>query len=186
MIRAAATSSATASMTTRSCVGRHSQRGLSMIEVLIALVVLAIGLLGTAAMQTLSLEGTANANTRSVAFYLANDMIDRMRANSAGEAAGDYVDVSAAATTAACSTATGCTAEQMAFNDLQEWQTSVSTLLPGGVGTISGPAATGNANYIITVSWRERAKEAKASGETTAVSDANRFRTASVTVTTRP
>lgn len=166
--------------------GIKAQRGLSMIEVLIALVVLAIGLLGTAAMQTLSLEGTANANSRSVAFYLANDVIDRMRANSAGETAGDYSDVSKAATTANCSAAAGCTAKEMAFNDLQEWQTSIATLLPGGVGTISGPAATGNANYVITVSWRERTKEAKASGETAAVSDANRFRTASVTVTTRP
>lgn len=163
-----------------------AQRGLSMIEVLIALVVLAIGLLGTAAMQTLSLEGTANANTRSVALYLANDIIDRMRANEDGVTKGKYTDVSKAATTAKCSTAAGCDSEEMAFNDLQEWQTSISTLLPGGVGAISGPAVTGNANYVITVSWRERTKEAKAGGEAAAVSDANRFRTASVTVTTRP
>lgn len=162
------------------------QRGLSLIEVLIALVVLAIGLLGTAAMQTLSLEGTANANTRSVAFYLANDMTDRMRANTKGSEDGDYTDVSKAAITANCSAVAGCTPKQMAYNDLQEWQTSVATLLPGGVGAISGPAVTGNANYVITVSWRERTKEAKASGETAAVSDANRFRTASVIVTTRP
>lgn len=71
-------------MICRSCSpqgGHMRQRGFSMIEVLIALVVLAIGLLGLALLQTTNLRYTKSANLRTQAVNLATEMLDTIRAN---------------------------------------------------------------------------------------------------------
>ena len=60
--------------------GAHAA-GFSMIEVLIALLVLAFGLLGFALLQTLNLRYTQSANTRTQATNLAYDLLDQMRSN---------------------------------------------------------------------------------------------------------
>lgn len=60
---------------------RAAMHGFSMIEVLIALVVLAVGLLGLALMQTMNLRYTQSANHRTMATNLAYDLLDQMRAN---------------------------------------------------------------------------------------------------------
>lgn len=57
------------------------QRGFTMIEVLVAVLILAIGLLGVAGVQLLSMQQTSNANKRSVATLYAQDLAERMRAN---------------------------------------------------------------------------------------------------------
>jgi type IV pilus assembly protein PilV len=65
-------------------ISRSSRRhagGFSMIEVLIALVVLAIGLLGLALLQTMNLRYTKNAQQRTLAVNLAGELLDTMRAN---------------------------------------------------------------------------------------------------------
>lgn len=59
----------------------RSMRGFSMIEVLIALIVLAVGLLGFALLQTMSLRFAQSANYRTQATNLAYDLLDQMRAN---------------------------------------------------------------------------------------------------------
>lgn len=61
--------------------GRRGAGGFSMIEVLVALVVLAIGLLGFALLQTMNLRFTQSANHRTQAINLASDLLDQMRAN---------------------------------------------------------------------------------------------------------
>ncbi len=151
------------------------QKGFSIMEVLIAMIVVAIGLLGTAAMQTVSMESTVNSANRTVALYLANDLIDRIRANRAGHDAGNYNDVSTAALDADCLTATGCTVEEMAKHDMQEWLTGLDNNLPSGTGTI---ARNGDA-YLITVSWLERVKKAATEADA-------KFETGTVTLTVRP
>jgi len=60
---------------------RRRAGGFSMIEVLIALVVLAIGLLGLALLQTMNLRYTKNAQQRTLAVNLASELLDTMRAN---------------------------------------------------------------------------------------------------------
>lgn len=57
------------------------QSGFSMIEVLIALIVLAIGLLGFALLQTMNMRFTQSANYRTQATNLAYDLLDQMRTN---------------------------------------------------------------------------------------------------------
>ncbi len=155
---------------------RYRQVGLSLIEVLIALIILAIGLLGTAAMQTLSMESTVNANYRSVALYMANDLIDRIRANPVAHENGHYDSTAGAVLNSACTTSTGCTPAEMAKNDVQEWLNGLSNKLPSGTGTIT--RGTGDA-YVITVSWRERVKKAASEA-------APRFETATISLTLRP
>jgi type IV pilus assembly protein PilV len=77
----------------------NKQRGFSMIEVLIALVVLAVGLLGMALLQTTNLRFTKSANQRTQATNLATDMLDMIRANHSEVATyasierGDFADV---------------------------------------------------------------------------------------------
>lgn len=69
-----------------------TQRGMTLIEVLVALLVLAIGLLGVAALQAIGLKTGRSAYERSQATMLAYDLADRMRARRADALNGDYDD----------------------------------------------------------------------------------------------
>ena len=69
---------------------RASQNGFTMIEVLVALLILSVGLLGIAGMQTLSVQMNVSARQSSQATYLAYYIIDRMRANRQAALGGAY------------------------------------------------------------------------------------------------
>lgn len=68
----------------------QKERGFSLIEVLVALLILSVGLLGIAGMQTLSVQMNVSARQSSQATFLAYEIIDRMRANRQAALAGDY------------------------------------------------------------------------------------------------
>jgi type IV pilus assembly protein PilV len=122
---------------------RHGS-GFSIIEVLVALLVLAIGLLGLAALQAQGLRFNHDAYVRTQATHLAYDIIDRMRANRANVAAYTAPDPAA-----------GCDPTDATINmDLSCWYESLNRALPGGDGLIT---ANGVANfYDITVRWIDR------------------------------
>ncbi|MCQ8127272.1 type IV pilus modification protein PilV [Methylomonas rivi] len=126
-----------------------THKGFTLIEVLVAVIILAIGLLGLAGIQTVGLKNNQSAYTRSQATQLAYDIADRMRANVAGVTTYTTTDPPDAAETAACSTATGCTPAQMAETDLFQWNATLTDVLPGGSGTI---AVAGNV-FTITITW---------------------------------
>jgi len=65
-------------------------RGLTLLEILIALVVLSIGLLGLAHLQLFGLESTNDSSRRSMVGYIANDLADRMRINRRAALSGSY------------------------------------------------------------------------------------------------
>lgn len=111
------------------------QSGFSLIEVLVAVIVLSIGLVGVAGLQAVSLKNNQSAFMRSQASALAYDLADRMRANVPGANANMY-DPTAKAATANCKTSTGCTTQQMAQNDLYEWNAAITTYLPDGEGFV--------------------------------------------------
>ena len=114
--------------------------GFTMLEVLIAILVIAVGLLGLAGLQVVSLKQGQSAYHRTVATQLANDMSDRMRGNMNGVLANAYnrtgINTDYAVAVAACNTTTGCVAANLAQNDAFEWQQLVSSLLPGGEGIV--------------------------------------------------
>lgn len=115
------------------------QRGLSMIEILVAIVVLSIGLLGLAGLQATSLRTSQSALYRSQAATFAEDMAERMRANLGGARAYE-LDIDAAAPTGAT----------IADRDRAEWLARLATL-PAGDGAIGIDAV--NRTVTITVRW---------------------------------
>lgn len=102
--------------------------GFSLMEILIALVVLGVGLLGIAALQAISLKSNHGAYQRTQATFLAYDMMDRMRANRTAALAESY-DITMAATSLSGST--------LAATDVNDWLTNyVSVFLPSGDASI--------------------------------------------------
>lgn len=146
---------------------RHlAMGGFSLVEALVALVVLSIGMLGIAALYVESLRAGRSALLRTQAVMLAADMADRIRVNTSVPAS--YVKTVDATGTplAACDPGgTGCTPSQLAGNDIARWREIVDDradnpsagrlALPGGRGTIVVVGSASPAQYTITVSWRE-------------------------------
>jgi len=136
-----------------------TQFGFTLIEILVALVVLSVGLLGLAGMQLTGLRYNYGAYSRTQATLMAYDIIDRMRANSDGVAAGAYdaINTTTAPTgTLACVSSTnGCTPAQLAEVDKYEWSqlfNGTPPLLAGASATVTNVAGT----FTVAVTWRER------------------------------
>lgn len=123
----------------------QKQRGVGLIEVLVTILVIAIGLLGLVGMQMASMKNINNAHHRSLATIAAYDMAERMRTNPVGVAAGDYnaISVNGGESSAAC-----CGASYDAY----EWGQALHDSFPDGVaGTVT---SSGNF-HDIKVSWTE-------------------------------
>ncbi len=116
------------------------QAGFTLMEVLVTVVILAIGLLGVAGLQYNSLKGNQDAMYAAQAVALAMEAADRVRANRPGVWNGnqatntDYDLITSAGTNPGC-ISSGCNTAQLAQNDAYEWITKVESL-PGGVGVI--------------------------------------------------
>lgn len=111
------------------------QSGSTLIEVLVALLVLSFGMMGMAGVQSVSLRGNQSAYFRTQATSLSLDIIERMRANLVGVTIGAYNNVAGAAT-ASCFTTAGCTSAQMAAQDVIDWSAQVTALLPSGTSVV--------------------------------------------------
>ncbi len=114
---------------------RPGQRGSSLIEVLVSMIVLAIGILGISAMQTSSLKSNQSSYQRTQAVFHSQDLVERMRSNQAGVRAGNY-DAPEPALTAACLTSAGCSPAELAAHDVAEWEASITAGLPFGAATV--------------------------------------------------
>ncbi|WP_166266455.1 type IV pilus modification protein PilV [Marinobacter caseinilyticus] len=129
---------------------KSAQRGLSMIEVLIAMLIFAIGLLGVAGMQSLALKSTNNSNVRSLVNIHAYEIVERMRANMGAVETGQYNSVTAISGATNC--LPSCTPTNLAAWDADEWLQNLQADIPG---------ATGSVNYAggiaaVTINWTER------------------------------
>lgn len=112
---------------------RPRQRGVSLIEVLMAVLVFSVGLLGVAGLMVMAVRSNHSAFLHTQAVFLADSMADRMSANPVGVWSGDYNattwDFSASASASApCSH--GCTPRALAEADLRAWQRQLTSLLP--------------------------------------------------------
>ncbi len=131
----------------------NRQRGFSMIEVLIALVVLAIGLLGLALLQTTNLRYTKSANQRTQAVNLAAELIDTVRANRS-QAAAYAAGITPGAFDAALNTLAeaGCQASAplTAAANIARWNCEVVEAL--GEGANAEVVLNGN-EITVLVTW---------------------------------
>jgi len=119
-----------------------SEGGFTLIEILVTVVILAVGLLGMAGLQLTGMRNNQSTYLRTQAALLANDMGERMRANATGFQNGSYDVIDEAngknvgEENVDCRTIAGCTDEQMARNDIYEWNKNLSGLLPMGTGVV--------------------------------------------------
>ena len=143
-----------------------AQRGFTLIEVTVATLVLAIGILGVAAMQLTGTRSNQAALARTQAIYLAQDMLERIRANPRGPGLYDGVDTQAGSSVPAdpgcADRRRGCTASQMAGQDVREWaayfvnvdaRADYRPRLPNGRGQVSRSGR----EFTVTLRWDERA-----------------------------
>jgi type IV pilus assembly protein PilV len=146
---------------------KFAARGFGLIEVMIAVLVIAVGLLGFAKMQALAVGSTRNSGTRAIVAMQTSALAAAMRANEAYWAAGlapasfsvagtTLSDATLNGLTADC-TAAACTPVQMAAFDLKNWGASLLAMFPGGGGTVACSTVAGSpVTCTITVSWSEK------------------------------
>jgi len=128
-----------------------AQHGFTLIEALVALVVLSVGLLGVAKLVLGAVHADDSAYMRSQATQLAYELLDEMRANRPGAIANDYALAAAAND---CSTAP-CAPDKLAELDMFNWEARVAAALPGGVAAAPSIAtdAFNDTIVTVTVSW---------------------------------
>jgi type IV pilus assembly protein PilV len=134
----------------------RSSRGFTLVEVLVALVIFAVGLLGIAALHIESLNAGRTALNRTQAVALASDLADRIRANrqACGAGAATCPYEGNGAVTASCENTTGCTPAELAATDIFRWRAIGAQQLPGFQATVDWTAGTPS-DYVITVQWVE-------------------------------
>jgi type IV pilus assembly protein PilV len=113
----------------------RKERGFTLLEALISILVISFGLLGLAGALTLSMQNNASSALRTKAIALAYDMGDRMRANTGGYGNGGYSNLTGTPSNPGC-IATGCTPAQVAQYDFWAWRQDLTAQLPGGVGVV--------------------------------------------------
>jgi type IV pilus assembly protein PilV len=135
-----------------------AQAGISLLEVLVAIVVLSIGLLGLAGLQFSALRGNNQSYERSQAHILAGQIADAMRANRVAAAAGAFVIDTDDDPVAAVSCTPGpCTRAQAAQFALANWHDRLTAELPGGTARITCSTTPCQQGVFHTVSiiWDE-------------------------------
>lgn len=134
------------------------QAGFSLIEVLIALLVLAVGLLGLAMLQALNVRYTTSAQHRTVATNLATEVLDMMRSTPRQLVV--YNRLTEASFAGVAPKVNGCAttgdAEATALKNIDRWRCDVVTRLPGGRGSVlvEGNDTIGH-TATVTVSWTD-------------------------------
>ena len=144
---------------------KHKQKGFSLIEALVAFLILSVGMLGIASLQTMSLKSGHTAALRTVAVMKVDEILESMRSNPTevlNYAAGPAdmgTDNGCSETSVA---AANCTPAQMAQDELFRWKNSLIEALPNNAGTtatvvITPAVAPDILNLVVvSVNWNER------------------------------
>lgn len=144
-----------------SATGTKFERGISLFEILITILVVSVGLLGLAGLQFAGLRAANNAQQHTQATLLAQDIEARIRANSAAAKSPIYaynnvtLDTSSSPGSADCLTA-ACTPVQMANDDIYQWYRLIvpmagdKPLLPNASITVTSNNGT---DFQTTIQW---------------------------------
>jgi type IV pilus assembly protein PilV len=133
----------------RDALNQRGQRGTSLIEVLVSVLIMAVGMLGIAAMQATALRNSQSSTERSQAVIASYAIIDAMRANRVGAIAGSYNTTGWSCALPAAGTLAG--------NDMRAWMTALRTSIGADetdatiCGSINCTAATGIC--VVGVRW---------------------------------
>lgn len=119
-----------------------------MLEVLIAILVLSVGLLGIARLNATGIQFNHVSHLKAQAAQQAYDMADRLRANQQGVTAGYYDSLSGLVGNPGC-IAAGCSPQTLAQYDFYAWNQTNAALLPSGQGSV---ARSGDF-FVVTVMW---------------------------------
>lgn len=150
-------------MNSRSTGARDSMGGFTLIEVLVAVLVISVGMLGVARLVLAAITANDSAYFRTQAANLAYSILDQMRANRAAASTAPgytvayttYSSAGAAAPYDCLGTGNICSPTEMTQYNLYEWQQQLGTALPSGQGEIvmGYPAGSGQVSATITVKW---------------------------------
>jgi type IV pilus assembly protein PilV len=129
-----------------------SQRAFTLVEAMVAMVILTVGMIGVAAMYVRGLDAGRTARYRMQSVDLVADLADRIRVNRLGQAS-----YSGAPANNNCDPAGGvdCNPVQMAAHDLFLWGQNVVQALPNGQWAVDFDPATLPPSFSIAVSWIE-------------------------------
>lgn len=143
------------------------QQGIGLIEILVAVLLISVGFLAAARMQVEGMRFSQSAYYQSQAYFLASDMIDRMRSNVRGVADGNYTDqeTDSNAENPQCGV-NSCQAQAIARQDLYDWSANLhpmgnsSGFVAALPGTTNKPASglieeIGDGVYAVIMSWNE-------------------------------
>ena len=129
------------------------QRGDTMIEVLVTVIIIAVGVLGAAALQVTTLKNLSSSHSASVAAIVAEDFSERMRANPTAAMADNYVHTAAPTTFSDCAANPCAVAADLAGYDIGTWWAQVTAVLPSGTGAVT--RIVGTNTFVLTVRWDE-------------------------------
>ncbi|MCW9024110.1 MAG: type IV pilus modification protein PilV [Gammaproteobacteria bacterium] len=173
-------------------INTKKQQGLTLVEVMVALVILSVGLLGLAGLQISGIRGASGSNYRVQAVLAANDLADRMHTN-VSSVDDDNSFAAQAITTDDCAnnapaavdcTANNCSNTQMAAFDLNDVCLNVASTLPQPAtitttcvdnNTGDGDVCTNGSTHTINITWNEVTD--------TSVNGGNRVQTVNIVVT---
>ncbi len=128
------------------------QHGFTLVEVMVAMVIFSVGLLGLAGLQSLGMQNNQTAYFRTVAIQQAYNMADRMRNNITAVNAGSYsaLDTNIPVLGTNCITS-ACAPAALASFDHYEWNTNNAAELPEGRGSVTQVGS----QFVICVMWNE-------------------------------
>jgi type IV pilus assembly protein PilV len=134
---------------------KKREKGFSLMEVLVTVVILSIGLLGLAGLQVKSQQFTQSSYLRSQAAVLAYDILDRMRANRTAAlkspTSGYAHAIGDAAPSAVDCYSSSCDSDDIADSDLAEWLAVIAKTLPAGEGEVATTPIPGGNGYLFQV-----------------------------------
>jgi type IV pilus assembly protein PilV len=150
----------------------QKQRGFTLIEALVAFLILSVGMLGIASLQTLSLKAGSTAMYRTAAIMNVDEIIENMRANQtaiASYAAGtSYPGADNGCRQTTGNAAKVCTTDELAKDDIFHWKSTLKNVLPSNAGTTASVTVVAPvapevlSTATITVNWNERIVDNKA------------------------